>query len=171
MNKTNRSLLSMRVLHRYIGFFLAGIMAVYAISGILLIFRDTNFLKKEKYVAKHIAPGLTAEKVGKAINKKNLLFSDSTGNVPKFENGSYNTSTGVVEYSVKELPLILNSLTKLHKAKTGQPLYIMNICFGLALLFFVVSAFWMFRPSTRIFKKGIWFTVGGVVLVLIMLFV
>lgn len=33
----------MRVYHRYLGFFLAGIMAVYAISGVVLIFRDTDF--------------------------------------------------------------------------------------------------------------------------------
>jgi len=35
----------MRTYHRYLGFFLSGIMAVYAISGIILIFRDTEFLK------------------------------------------------------------------------------------------------------------------------------
>jgi uncharacterized iron-regulated membrane protein len=40
--------IKMRIIHRYLGFFLAGIMAVYAISGILLIFRETNFLKSEK---------------------------------------------------------------------------------------------------------------------------
>ena len=40
----------MRLLHRYIGYFMAGIMAVYAISGVLLIYRDTDFLKKEKKI-------------------------------------------------------------------------------------------------------------------------
>ena len=39
---------NMRIIHRYLGFFLAGIMAVYALSGIVLIFRDTNIFKKEK---------------------------------------------------------------------------------------------------------------------------
>ncbi len=37
----------MRVIHRYLGFFLVGIMAVYSLSGIVLIFRDTDFLKQE----------------------------------------------------------------------------------------------------------------------------
>ncbi len=32
-----------RVVHRYLGFFLAGIMIVYAISGIVLTVRDTDF--------------------------------------------------------------------------------------------------------------------------------
>ena len=37
-----------RVWHRYLGFFLAGIMAVYAVSGVVMIFRNTDFLKQEK---------------------------------------------------------------------------------------------------------------------------
>ena len=37
---------NMRIIHRYLGFFLAGIMAVYALSGIVLILRDTDFLKQ-----------------------------------------------------------------------------------------------------------------------------
>ena len=41
---------SMRVYHRYLGYFLAGIMAVYSISGITLIFRDTAFLKIDKQI-------------------------------------------------------------------------------------------------------------------------
>ncbi|MGB5405007.1 hypothetical protein [Robiginitalea sp.] len=30
-----------RVIHRYLGYFLAGIMAMYALSGIVMIFRET----------------------------------------------------------------------------------------------------------------------------------
>ena len=45
---------TMRLLHRYIGYFMAGIMAVYAISGVLLIYRDTDFLKKEKKIEKKL---------------------------------------------------------------------------------------------------------------------
>jgi hypothetical protein len=35
---------------------MAGIMAVYAISGVLLIYRDTDFLKKEKKIEKKMKP-------------------------------------------------------------------------------------------------------------------
>jgi hypothetical protein len=38
-------------------------------------------------------------------------------------------------------------------------------------MFFVISTFWMFAPGTQIFKKGILFTIGGVVLTLVLLFV
>ena len=43
-----------RVFHRYLGFFLAGIMAVYAISGIVLTFRNTDYMKKEVEVSREV---------------------------------------------------------------------------------------------------------------------
>ena len=47
--------LKFRIIHRYLGFFLAGIMFVYALSGIVMIFRETNFLKKETIVNQQLA--------------------------------------------------------------------------------------------------------------------
>lgn len=38
----------MRVLHRDIGFLTIGLTLVYALSGILLIYRNTDLLKTEK---------------------------------------------------------------------------------------------------------------------------
>ena len=62
----------MRVCHRYLGFFLAGIMAIYSISGIIMIFRDTDFLKQEKQKTLTVATGLESHAVGAAIKIKNL---------------------------------------------------------------------------------------------------
>ena len=41
-----------RIIHRYLGFYLAGIMAVYSISGVSLIFRKTDAFKKAEASAK-----------------------------------------------------------------------------------------------------------------------
>lgn len=65
----------------------------------------------------------------------------------------------------------MTQLTQLHKASTKKPLFFLNVFFAMSLLFFVISSFWMFRPSTSIFKKGIYFTIAGIVLTLILLFV
>ena len=47
MKLNNRELSNkMRVYHRYLGFFLAGIMFMYALSGITLTFRDKEYFKK-----------------------------------------------------------------------------------------------------------------------------
>ena len=159
----------MHIWHRYLGFFLAGIMAVYALSGIILIFRDTDFLKIEKQVKKQLKPNLTTEDLGKAIRKRDLKIASITGTVKTFENGIYDTLSGTVQYSTKTLPPMVEKLTHLHKANTKDPLFFLNIFFGASLLFFVISSFWMFMPGTNIFKKGLYFALGGIVLVLIML--
>ena len=54
---------TMRVIHRYLGFFLVGIMAMYALSGTVLIFRDTDFFKQERHITKQVKPNATAEEL------------------------------------------------------------------------------------------------------------
>ena len=161
----------MRIWHRYLGFFLAGIMAVYAISGTVLIFRDTDFLKQEKITEKTLSPGLPIEEVGKAIRFRDLKAETENGDLVIFKQGTYNKVTGEVKYSVKSLPFVIQKLTQLHKANTSQPLFYLNVFFAASLLFFVISSFWMFMPKTTIFKKGLYFTLAGILLTLVLLYV
>ncbi|NOS90714.1 MAG: hypothetical protein HOP30_02220 [Cyclobacteriaceae bacterium] len=161
---------NMRIYHRYLGFFLAGIMAVYAISGIILIFRDTDFLKVEKKVEKELKPNMDAEELGKALRIRELQVTGTVGAIVSFEQGTYNKETGIASYTTKELPLVLNKMTQLHKANTKQPLFFLNILFGLSLFFFVISSFWMFLPGTDVFKKGLYFAAAGLVIALVLIF-
>ena len=161
----------MRVIHRYLGFFLVGIMAVYALSGVVLIFRNTDFLKQEKQVAEVVEANLSSEELGKKLHIKELKVTNEEGDLVSFEQGTYNRATGEAVYRTKQLPLVLDKMTKLHKANTNHPLFWLNIFFGLSLLFFVVSAFWMFRPATSVFRKGLYFTLGGIVLTVVLLLV
>lgn len=161
----------MRIYHRYLGFFLAGIMAIYSISGVIMIFRETSFLKKDVHKVMTLAANLKNEEIGPAIKIKNLKTTEELGDVVKFKEGTYNRTTGVADFTVKELPYFINKMTKMHKATHKDPLYYLNIFFGVSLLFFVLSSFYMFMPGTTIFKKGMYFTLAGMVLVLVMLFV
>lgn len=70
MKKYTLSSLSMRELHRYLGFLLVGIMSVYAISGVVLIFRDTDFLKKEKDFSKEISLNANPQELGTLLGIK-----------------------------------------------------------------------------------------------------
>ncbi|MEL6926721.1 MAG: hypothetical protein AAFO94_21960, partial [Bacteroidota bacterium] len=79
MNNKKSESLSMRILHRYLGFFLVGIMAVYAVSGIVLIFRDTDLLKKEYTVEKQIATNVAPNALGKELKIKNLKVERTEG--------------------------------------------------------------------------------------------
>ncbi len=162
---------TMRIYHRYLGYFLAGIMSVYSISGIVLIFRDTDFLKKEKKVEQKLSPNLDEKELGNALRMRNLKIESQDGDIVSFSNGTYDKITGVANYTVKSLPFVIDKLTKLHKANTKQPLFYLNVFFGVSLLFFVVSSFWMFLPKTTIFRKGLYFALAGLLLTLILLFV
>ncbi len=161
----------MRVIHRYLGFFLVGIMTVYALSGVIMIFRDTDFLKHEKQVTKQLKSNAQPDELGKLLQMRDLKIDKEEGNTLYFKNGTYDKSTGTANYTVKELPYFVDKMTHLHKAKSADPLFFFNIFFGISLLFFVISSFWMFMPSTSTFKKGMYFTIGGIVLTLILLFV
>ena len=158
-------MLTFRVLHRYLGFFLAGIMMIYAVSGITLIFRNTDTFKQE------VQKGITEETLGSALRIRDLKVIDNDGTILVFEQGAYNPETGEAKFTAKELPGWLDKLTHLHKATTNDPLYYFNMFFGASLFFFAVSAFFMFVPKSPIFKKGLWFTVGGIILAIIMLYV
>lgn len=163
--------IKMRIFHRYLGFFLAGIMAVYAISGIVLIFRDSDTFKVEIAHKETLKPNLSEEGLGKALDMRGFEIQKTEGDIIHFEEGTYNSKTGVAEFTTKELPYVLDKMTHLHKAKSSQPLYVLNIIFGLSLLFFVISSFWMFIPSSSMFKKGMIFTAIGFALALVLLFV
>jgi len=161
---------TMRIYHRYLGFFLTGIMAVYALSGVVLIFRDTDFLKSEKQNEKQLGFNLPDEEVGKALRIREFKVTKTEGDLVVFKEGTYNRLSGVAQYRTKQLPFVLDKMTRLHKANTGQPLFFLNIFFGLSLLFFVISAFWMFMPKTETFRRGLYFSLGGLVLTLILIF-
>ena len=161
----------MRVYHRYLGFFLAGIMAVYALSGVLMIFRNTDFLKKDVIEERTLPPDTKPEDIGAQLRIKNFEIQSTEGNTIVFNGGTFDTETGLATFTKKELPYILKKMTEMHKATSDRPLFFLNIFFGASLLFFVISSFWMFLPKTSIFKKGMYFTAAGLLLALLIIFI
>lgn len=171
MDKIKDTRSFMRVTHRYLGYFLAGIMVIYSLSGILLIYRDTDFLKKEKKYDKVIAKNLSEKELGKELRMKNLEIEKTEGTVLKFKQGTYDSATGQAKYSKKELPFLLDKMTKLHKSQSKDTLSPLNAFFGISLFFFVISSFWMFNPKTKAFKRGMVFTIAGLVVSILLLLI
>lgn len=162
---------SMRILHRYIGFFMAGIMIIYSVSGVILIYRNTDFLKSEKKYDQTFAKNLSEKELGKELKIKNIEITKTEGEVLYFKEGTYNTTTGEAKYTKKELPYLLDKFTKIHKAQSDNTLAPLNVIFGIALFFFVISSFWMFKANSKIFKKGMIYTALGIILSIILIFV
>lgn len=160
----------MRVYHRYLGFFLSGIMAIYALSGIIMIFRNTDAFKVESHVEKTIEPGLDLEGLKQALRIRRFRTEEMTETTITFESGDYNRVTGQVSYTKKELPFILKKFEDMHKATSDRPLFFLNVFFGVSLLFFVVSSFFMFLPKSKVFRKGLYYTAAGIVLTVIVVY-
>lgn len=160
----------MRILHRYLGYFTAGIMAVYAISGVLLIYRDTNFLKSEKRYEVVLKPNLEEKELAKELKMRNLEIKETAGDLLKFKDGTYNAATGEAKYTKMELPYVLAKFNELHKSTSTHRYASLNTLFGLVLFFFVISSFWMFNFKSKAFRRGMLYAGIGFILALIMVF-
>ena len=159
----------MRLLHRHLGFFILGFVMIYALSGIVLIYRDTDFMKHEKTVKVKLPPETKPADIGPALRIRDFKILNTEGDVIYFQGGSFNTSTGEAEYLVKELIFPFNKLTVLHKTPSKNPLHWFTMAFGILLLFMAVSSFWMFSSKSKPFRNGILTVVGGFVFAVLLL--
>jgi hypothetical protein len=161
----------MRSLHRDIGFLIIGFALIYSLSGIVLIYRDTDFLKQESKIEKKLSPDLQAADLGKALRMRNFEVQKTEGDIIYFQNGTYNSTTGVANYTEKQLPAFLEKLTNFHKAISKNLIHIFSLLFGFSFLFLAISSFWMFKPKSKMFRRGIIFAASGVILVVILLMI
>lgn len=157
-----------RKYHRLLGFFLAGVMTIYSCSGVLLVFRTTDFLKYEKTIEKVLAPGLSTDELGQQLRLKGFKIQQESVGKLTFEQGIYDKRSGRTTVTTQDYPLPVKKLVDMHKATTNSPLFFMNILFGCSLLFFAVSSFFMFLPKLPVYKTGLKFAAVGLVVALVM---
>ena len=168
-DRKNKMIKSVRSWHRDIGFFVIGLTLIYALSGIVLIFRDTDFLKQEKKVIRSIESGKQESELGAVLRMRDFKVTKTDGDLLYFENGFYNQKTGELEYISKELPVFLSKITDLHKAISSNKSYWINLIYGFLLLFMALSAPFMFKSRTKMLRRGIYISTAGFVFVLIYL--
>lgn len=161
----------MRITHRYLGFFMAGMMAVYSISGILMTYRDTDFLKKDKMYEKVFGKNLGEKDLSKKIKMKGFEVQKIENGIVYFKGGTYNSATGKAQYTKKELPFVLDKMTQLHKSQSKDSLSPLNAFFGFSLFFFVISSFWMFNFKSKAFRRGMIYAGVGFILAVILIFI
>lgn len=90
MEKKQKSIhFYMRTLHRDVGFLMIGLVVVFALSGIVLVYRDTDFLKKEMLVQRSISPNLASVDLGLTLKLKNMKVEKMEDDVIYF-NGKCN---------------------------------------------------------------------------------
>ncbi len=148
-------------MHRDIGFSLIGLTLIYGLSGILLICRETGLLKTEQTVSKTLESGLTADELGNTLHmrKFHVIRDDE---VIQFDSGTYEKSTGIVNYTITQYPAIVDKLIQLHKQNDKNLVHWFSMIYGILLLFLALSSLWMFKPNTKHFKRGMFLTSFGI---------
>ena len=167
---TNRSLAYyMRILHRDIGFLMIGLTLVFSLSGILLVYRQTDLLKSDTQVTRSVAADLSADDLGKALRLRKLSVDGDDGrylqfrSAPSLRDGVYDRQSGSVTFVEKRLPTWLDKLNQFHKTSSSQAIHWFSILYGVLLTFLAVSSLWLFKPSTRQFRRGMVFAASGIV--------
>lgn len=159
-----------RSLHRDIGFFLIGITILFCLSGILLIYRDTDFLKVEKTIEKEIPKQSDPSEIGRMLHIREFEVLRTEGEIVYFTNGTYNSGTGVVKYTAKVLPAFFEKINQMHTASSGKVSHWFSLVFGVCLMFLAITSFWMFKPASKRFRRGVVFAGIGLLFAVILFF-
>ena len=159
-----------RNLHRDIGFIVVGLTVIYVLSGILLIYRDSDFLKFEKVVEKTVSINLNEKDLGNALHIRNIEVIENKGDSIVFSNGVYCKSTGAVQYTEKTHPEFLNKMNSFHKSSNKDIKHWFSIIYAILLFFLAISSFWMFKSGTKKFYRGVILTALGLLIAMVFLY-
>lgn len=159
----------MRFLHNQVGFFITGLVIIYNLSGLVQTYRDTNFLKHTVLNEKKLEPGLDEAKLGPNLRIRDFKITKTAGDTLYFKDGNYNTTTGKASFVTKEWYAWIVPFTELHKSSSKDVGHYFTTLFGICLFFMSVSAFWMFRPGTKPFSRGVLLSIAGVIASVILL--
>ena len=159
----------MRILHRDIGFLLIGLTLVFCLSGIALVYRETDFLKVESQMSFPLRVGLKADELGDEMHLRRvqvvkqderfIYFNDE----PFAKDGKYDQQTGVATYLGKDYVFPLNKFAMLHLATNLTSIHWFIVLYGILLSFLSVSSLWMFKIKTAQFRRGLTLTCIGFV--------
>jgi len=161
----------MRYLHNKIGFFIVGLVIIYSLSGMLQTYRDTDLLKREVSHEMQLATKLTESQLGPSLKLRNFKVTKTEGSTLFFKEGTYNSETGMTKYVTKEWPSWIVPFSELHKTASKSAGHYFTTLFGIAMLFMSISAFWMFKPGTKLFSSGVYLTVAGIIAAVVLLLI
>lgn len=144
----------MRVLHRDIGFLTIGLTVVYALSGVLLIYRNTGFMKVMRIEENRLETGLSAENLGSRLRIRNFKVEREEGSKIFYKEGVYDAETGVATVTRKTYPFPVDKLVNLHKITGANNLSFISLIYGCMLAFLAFSSLFMFKFGSRKNKRG-----------------
>ncbi len=175
MKLLNKSLTYwLRVIHRDLGYLMAGVCIVYATSGFLLNHMDgKDRAYKTVEATLSMDKGLDAEAVQAAWNakpelpvlKKVLPVGDGQAYRLMLQGGIgvYNPAEGVVEYETHEKRPIIYWFNSLHYNRV-QGWHWMGDFFAFSLAFFAISGLFLVKGKNGLGGRGKWLFLLGILI-------
>lgn len=163
----------LRILHRDIGYFIVGIAVVYALSGFFLNHKNAFPSVKTERQSLQLPTGLAGSEfteyfqkavpgtsvINRIVKKGEILFYIENGK------GLYNAKNGKVNYEKYKTRHFIRFVNQLHfNNKKGWP--VIADIFIVLLLFLAVSGLFIVPGKNGFFKRGIWFMLAGILLVI-----
>lgn len=158
-----------RIFHRDVGFFVIGLTLIYALSGIILTYRDIEFMNVDVQLEEKLKPSLDAGQLSEVLYIRHFEVIKSEGDIIYFKNGKYNKSTGIAEYTTKQVMFPFNKFIDLHKTYSENNNHWFATIYAILLTFLALSSLWMFKSGSKIFKRGIYLTIVGIILSVVIL--
>ncbi len=143
-----------RALHRDVGWFLAGLTLIFALSGIAQVYRDSDFLQHEVQVPAQVEPGLEGEDIGRALRVREFKAERTEGSVTYFRGGQYDAATGQAIRTQKEFLFPLDRFSGLHKQRSKEAWHVVVLVYGGLLAFMAISSLFMFKGGSPMAKRG-----------------
>ncbi|MGL4994082.1 MAG: hypothetical protein ACRC6R_08200 [Bacteroidales bacterium] len=160
----------MRKLHRDLGFLAVGLTLIYALSGILLMFRGSDLLMKEVKYEKQLEVGLNSADLEKEISYRRFKVKSENQDKIIFNVGEYDKASGIAIYQLNEYITPFKQFVSLHKITSKSPALWFMVGYGLILCFLAISGLFMFKTTSQQFKRGVILTTIGIIIASIFCF-
>ncbi|MBN1927067.1 MAG: peptidase [Prolixibacteraceae bacterium] len=171
----------LRIIHRDLGYFLVGITLVYAVSGIILNHKKVSKDPAYKTISfkNNIEKSLTTSEIElfffknvDNITLKKILPGENNQYQLIFEGGigSYEPETGQLFYEIYQRKPLIFFINKLHYNQKKHWTIPADF-FSIGLIFLTLSGLFMVRGKNGFQNRGIWFITGGIILVLIYIWI
>lgn len=164
-----------RCLHRDIGYLMLGLSLVYALSGVILIYKDTDFLKSPQRVEAVLPQHMPFSEVARELHLRRYEVTGNAGGVVSFRDGAnltdgmYDANSGSVSYVANRFPVVVDQFIRLHKLNSSKVLQYIGVLYGALLLFLALSSLFMFKLHSRNFRRGIVLSSTGTLMALVFL--
>lgn len=170
----------LRTIHRFLGYFTVGITLVYAISGIILNHKQTRVDPAFKTISveKSFPAGLTidaftslfeqdfpGQQLNKILPEEQLYRLYLKGGI-----GQYNVFSGALSFEVYQKKPLVYFINKLHYNQKNYWTTPADFYAG-ALIFFALSGLFMVRGKNSLLKRGKWYVIAGILLIMIYIWI